>query len=191
MEMKEATDSAKTTGTKAREATKAFATAKAQQIVLGIGILIAAVIIWSNIGDWFGAIGTPGTYEGLIALLLIGGIAVAALQNGAVGGAMIVAALTMLLWGGFFTDSSGTIKTYQEGSKLELSSGQAKTIILAGKVRVPIETCHRVNAKPTVQMEWNSAVTYVLLSPLDGLDEQETTVTMLKSKHEACKNYWK
>lgn len=80
--------------------------------------------------------------------------------------------------------------TYRAGY-ISLESEQGKTIILAGRVRTTNEICHKIDVSPEVRMSWSPDAATYYLEPLDGLSQQLTTVTMVKSYDTwRCRQYW-
>ena len=83
-------------------------------------------------------------------------------------------------------DRSDFIRTITNGT-LRVKPGRPETVYIVGTVRVPVPTCHSVNAT-NVKMTWDDDVKNVFLNPLTGT-KQKTTVTVKRSNEGTCATY--
>lgn len=77
------------------------------------------------------------------------------------------------------------------GGVMRLKSGEARTVWIEGKVRVPNSVCHNIQAEPEVHMTENAGAENIFLEPLSGLSRQLVTVRKEKwFDHPLCEKYW-
>lgn len=82
------------------------------------------------------------------------------------------------------------LPTYSGGT-MYLDSGEQRTIMLAGRIRVPNPICNKINADPEVVMREDLSSKNIYLEPWPEMEQQRTTVTAIRSYDtHACRQYW-